>query len=77
MLIAVAAWAIGVAGNGHGHGVFEESLLAPIRRAGGPAAADAIRQLVAASLNKPRQSIVAQVVGWIASSLEPAPSSER
>src|SRR5580692_5492791 len=66
VLIAVAGWAIGVAGNGQGHRVFEDALLDPIRRAGGPAAADTIRQLVAASLNKPRQSIVAQVAGWVA-----------
>jgi membrane protein len=66
VLIAVAGWAIGVAGSGQGHRVFEYSLLDPIRRAGGPAAADTIRQLVAASFNKPRESIVAQVAGWIA-----------
>jgi membrane protein len=37
-----------------------------VRAGAGPEAADAVKDLVAASFDKPRQSIVAQVAGWVA-----------
>jgi len=66
IVIAVAGYALGVVnGSGHGHSVVEEKLLAAIRQSAGTGAADAVRAMVAASFNRPRQSIVAQVVGWV------------
>ena len=66
IVIAVAGYAVGVAnGTGHGHSLVEEKLLAAIRQSAGTGAADAVRDMVTASFNRPRQSVVAQVVGWI------------
>jgi membrane protein len=66
IVIAVAGYAIGVAsGTGHGHSLVEEKMLAAVGQSAGAGAADAVRAMVAASFDRPRQSIVAQVVGWI------------
>jgi membrane protein len=66
IVIAVAGYAVGVAnGTGHGHSLVEEKMLAAIRQSAGSGAADAVRDMVAASFNRPRQSVIAQVVGWI------------
>jgi len=67
IVIAVAGYAVGVAnGAGHGHSFVEEKMLAAIRQSAGTGAADAVRDMVAASFNRPRQSVIAQIVGWIA-----------
>lgn len=63
--IAIAGYAIGVTNGGHGHHVVESQLLGSVQASAGKEAADTVRQMVTASFNKPRQSIVAQVVGWI------------
>jgi membrane protein len=65
VLIAIAGWVLGVA-NGGGHSTAENALLAYVRHGAGDGAAAALRDLIASSFNKPRQSIVAQVVGWLA-----------
>jgi membrane protein len=66
IVIAVAGYAIGVAnGTGHGHSLVEQKMLDAVRQSAGSGAADAVRDMVSASFNRPRQSIVAQVVGWI------------
>ncbi|HEX3469028.1 MAG TPA: YihY/virulence factor BrkB family protein [Candidatus Elarobacter sp.] len=66
IVIAVAGYAVGVAnGTGHGHGLVEERMLDAIRRSAGSDAANAVRDMVTASFGRPRQSIVAQIVGWI------------
>ncbi len=66
IVIAIAGYAIGIAnGTGHGHAVVEERMLAAIAASAGKEAADTVRQMVSAAFNKPQQSIVAQIVGWI------------
>ena len=65
IVIAIAGYAIGVA-NGTGHSAIEDKLLLAIQGSAGPQAADVVHQMVAASLDKPRQSVVAQIAGWIA-----------
>ena len=65
VLIAIVGWVLGIANGGHGHKAAEDQLIDQIRHGAGPGAADAVRQLVAASFNKPRQSIIAQIIGWV------------
>jgi membrane protein len=65
IVIAIAGYAVGVA-NGTGHAAIEDKLLLAIQASAGPEAADVVRQMVAASLDKPRQSVLAQVAGWVA-----------
>ena len=65
ILIAIAGWVIGVENGGHGHHVAEDALLGQIAKSTGTGTADAIRDLVTASFAKPRQSIVAQIIGWV------------
>jgi membrane protein len=66
IVIAIVGYAIGVAnGTGHGHHVIEDKLLAAVQSSAGKGAADAVREMVKLSFDKPRQSIVAQIVGWI------------
>jgi membrane protein len=64
VMIAIAGWVLGVAHEGHGPTVAENALIDGIRRGAGDNAAQAVRQLVASSFDKPRQSAVAQVIGW-------------
>lgn len=66
VLIAVAGWFLGIQNGGHGHHVAEEALLDQVRRGAGNATADTVSQLVAAAFNKPRQNLIAQIVGWAA-----------
>ncbi|GAC1575651.1 MAG: hypothetical protein NVS3B7_08190 [Candidatus Elarobacter sp.] len=65
IVIAIAGYVIGVANGGHGHHVVEDKMLAAIQSSAGKGAADTVRQMVSASFDKPRQSIVAQIIGWI------------
>lgn len=65
ILIAIAGYVIGIQDGGHGHHVAEDALLGPIRSGAGAGAADAVRGLVLASFNKPRQDLIAQIVGWV------------
>ncbi|HTV73058.1 MAG TPA: YihY/virulence factor BrkB family protein [Candidatus Acidoferrales bacterium] len=66
VVIAIVGWVIGVQNGGHGHHVAEDALLAPIRHAAGAPTADAVRGIITASFDKPRQSVVAQIFGWVA-----------
>ena len=69
LLVIVIAIAGGIIastyGHGHGHAGVRDQLLGTIQASAGQGAADAVRQMVAASFDKPRQSLVAQVFGWI------------
>ncbi len=66
IVIAIAGYALGVAnGTGHGHTAIENKLLDTIRQSAGSGAADAVRDMVSASFNRPRQSVLTQIVGWI------------
>ena len=65
LVIASAGWVIGLETGGHGHHVAEEALLAEVRRDAGPGVADFLREVVAATYNAPRATLLAQVIGWI------------
>jgi membrane protein len=65
VLIAIAGWVLGVQSSG-GHTAAENALLTYVRHGAGDGAAAALRELIASSFNKPRQSIVAQVAAWLA-----------
>lgn len=64
IIIGVAGWFLGINNGGHGHHLAESAILDQVNRAAGPGAADTVRQMVAAAFNKPRQSVIAQIVGW-------------
>jgi membrane protein len=64
--IAIAGAVLGFAGTPHPHTAVENSLVLQLSRSAGPQAAEMVRGMVDASFGKPRQSIFAQVVGWIA-----------
>ena len=66
ILIAVVGWFIGISNGGHGHHLAEQALLDKIGAGAGKGTADSIEQLVTAAFNKPRASVVAQILGWIA-----------
>jgi membrane protein len=66
VLIAIVGWVIGLQNGGHGHAQAENAMLDQVSRRAGKATADTIRQIVAASFNKPRQGLLAQIIGWIA-----------
>jgi membrane protein len=65
ILIAIVGWIIGVQNGGHGHHVAEDALLSQISKGASSGTADAVRSLVTASFAKPRQSIIAQIIGWV------------
>jgi membrane protein len=64
VLIAIVGGILDVNGSG-GHTSAQNTLLAQIRHSAGPAAADAVRQLISAAFNKPRANLIAQILGWI------------
>jgi membrane protein len=66
IIIAVVGWVIGAQNGGHGHTAAENMLLGTVRANAGEGAADSVRQLVATSFGKPRQSMIAEIVGWLA-----------
>jgi membrane protein len=63
--IAIVGWIIGLQNGGHGHSQVENAMLAQISKGAGKDTADMIRQLVTTSFNKPRQGLIAQIIGWI------------
>jgi membrane protein len=66
VLIAIVGWVIGLQNGGHGHTQAENAMLGQIGKGAGKGTADTIRQIIAASFNKPRQGLIAQLIGWIA-----------
>jgi membrane protein len=46
------------------HGAAQDKLLDVVRSSAGSSAADTIRQIIASSFAKPRQGVIAQVIGW-------------
>jgi membrane protein len=65
VLIAIGGALLGAQHGGHAHRVVEDALLGQISSHAGPAAANTVRDLVTASFGKPRQSLIAQIVGWV------------
>jgi membrane protein len=66
VLIAILGWFVGLQNGGHGHHVAENALIDQVSRGAGKSTAESIRQLVTASFNKPRQGLIAQIIGWVA-----------
>jgi membrane protein len=66
VIVAVAGWFLGLSNGGHGNQVAENAILDQVARAAGPQAADTVRQLVTAAFGKPRENLLAQIVGWTA-----------
>ncbi|HEX3550224.1 MAG TPA: YihY/virulence factor BrkB family protein [Candidatus Elarobacter sp.] len=52
-------------GHGHGHELIRDQLFGAIRRSAGAGASDAVRAMVDTAFNKPRQSLAAQIFGWV------------
>lgn len=65
VVIAIAGFVLGVSNGGHGQHLAENALLDQVRTHLGGSSADAIRAMITASFDKPRQSITAQILGWI------------
>jgi membrane protein len=63
--IATVGAVLGFTGSEHPHTAVEDVLLAQISRAAGSDAAQMVRGMVDAGFGKPRQSVIAQVIGWI------------
>jgi membrane protein len=64
--IAIVGAVLGFTGTAHPHTAVENSLLAQISRAAGTQSAQMVRTMVDASFGRPRQSVIAQILGWIA-----------
>jgi len=66
IVIAIAGSIIAATvGHGHGHSVVRDQLLGAIQASVGKGAADSVAQMVQATFDKPRQSLIAQIVGWV------------
>lgn len=65
IVIAIVGQVLGFTGGPHPHTQAENALLGPIRAAAGNAAAATVHGMIDASFGKPRQGIIAQIIGWI------------
>lgn len=66
ILVAIAGWFLGLQNGGHGHHIAQNALLDQIAKTAGPSTAGVVRNLVTAAFDKPRENLIAQVVGWCA-----------
>lgn len=64
VIVAIVGGILDVRGHG-GHTSTLNALLANVRHSAGPGAADTVKSLIDASFNKPKQGIIAQILGWI------------
>jgi membrane protein len=65
LFIALAGFLFGLENNGHGHHLAEDALLNAVATRTGRESAVALRELIAATFNKPRNGIFAQIAAWI------------
>jgi membrane protein len=65
IVIAVVGQVLGATGGAHSHARVEDQLVAHINSAVGGDAAELVRGMVDASFRKPRESAIAQIVGWV------------
>ena len=65
VLVAIVGGILDARGAHGGHASALNALLVQIRRSAGPGAADAVKALVATSFNKPKEGLIAQILGWI------------
>lgn len=63
--IAIAGAVLGFAGTAHPHSSIESLLVERIGRAAGGTAGDLVRGMVDAAFGRPRQNVLAQIVGWV------------
>jgi membrane protein len=63
--IALVGAILGFTGSTHPHTAVENALLLQIAHAAGNDAAQLVRGMVDASFGKPRESTIAQIIGWI------------
>jgi membrane protein len=65
LFIALAGFLFGLENNGHGHHLAEDALLNAVASRTGKESALALRELIAATFNKPRNGMFAQISAWI------------
>jgi len=65
VLLIAAVGAVLSFHGGTGQADAERSLLDHVSQSAGTGAANAVRQLIDASFNKPRQSLIAQIIAWV------------
>jgi membrane protein len=63
--IAIVGAIMGFTGAAHPHSDVENALLNQVRHAAGTDAAVMVRGMIDASFGKPRENIIAQVLGWL------------
>jgi membrane protein len=63
--IAVLGAVLGFTGEQHPHTTVENALLHQVSRAAGDQAAQVVRSMVDASFGRPREGVIAQIVGWV------------
>jgi membrane protein len=63
--IALVGAILGFTGSTHPHTSVENAMLLQIAHAAGNESAQLVRGMVDASFGKPRESVIAQIVGWI------------
>jgi len=66
ILIAVLGFMISTRYGGSGNRVAEETLVGEIQKRAGIQAANAVRDMIQSQFNRPHESIIAQIIGWIA-----------
>ena len=69
ILIAVVGWVLGLENGGNGRHLAESTVLREIRSAAGAETADTVQKLVTAAFARPRDSLIAQIIGWAAFAL--------
>jgi len=68
LLIIIVAIVGGILDVKQGHGGHRSTLnalLAQVRQSAGPGAADMVKTMIEASFNKPKQGLIAQILGWV------------
>jgi len=65
LCITLGGALLGLQNGGHGHHVAEDALLNAVARHTGRQSAGALRELITASFNRPRNGLLAQIAAWI------------
>ncbi len=67
VLVAIVGWFLNVHSGTHhgGHSSALNGLLGQVRNSAGPGAAATVKGLVESSFNKPKQGLLASILGWI------------
>lgn len=65
VVVAIVGGILNIRTGHGGHTATLNALVGQVRHSAGPGAADMVNGLVQASFNKPKQGVIAQVLGWI------------